>query len=221
MFILHNTTLPNGVDATVHRLQRAEQLDGELNLVINAYMDERNEFVVWQAIFIVPSDVPDGTEASILNWLISEEGPFPGGQIIEDDINGLDWSKAHYKMLINKLRDRYTNIGCQTPVGKVDSNEKSRVLINQSATDALFAKMTNEPWSIEWRMYDNSLVTVDADDMIAIHRAVTSHTVICSSRAIELKNNVQAAQDENELRTIVIGSGWPIDDSIQTPPGMV
>lgn len=109
-----------------------------------------------------------------------------------------------------KDKRQYTeNYGCATIKGRVDTTPDSQLKLNGAATMALIAKMTGQPFALAWTMADNSTVTLNADEMIAVASAAGVHVSACHERARILKAAIDAAQDQAELDAIDIASGWP------------
>lgn len=114
--------------------------------------------------------------------------------------------KAQAKNVVRNLRDLAEWGGCNTSGGRVDSDPESQRKTNGSVTMALIA---GAAFSIEWRMADNSVVTFNHDQMIAVGVALGLHVSACQNRKNELDAAIDAASSETTLAAIDLTAGWP------------
>lgn len=70
---------------------------------------------------------------------------------------------------------------------------------------ALLAKSANQPFSINWTLADNSVVTLDADEMIAVGAALGSYINSIYDTARDLRDQINAATTIAEVDSIQ----WP------------
>lgn len=96
-----------------------------------------------------------------------------------------------------------------TPVGAVQSDARSQANINGLVTMAILAQMTQQPFSADFTLADNTVATLNAAQMIGLGVAVGQHVQQVYGRATELREAIDAAQDIAALEAIDIGAGWP------------
>lgn len=106
-------------------------------------------------------------------------------------------------------RDAVINGGAPSPSGAVDSDELSRSNIAGAVLAAVIAQSASQPYSMDWTMLDNSVVTLDAAAMIAVGLAVMGHVNACHDKARLLRAEIEGAADTAALFRIDYLSGWP------------
>ena len=116
---------------------------------------------------------------------------------------------------VKAIRDARIETGPATVpgVGQFDTDATSRLNVNGAVTMALIAQAAGAPFSIGWKLYDNSIVELDAAQMIAAGLAVGQHVSACHARAQALGLAIEAAGDAEALVAIDIGAGWPGDEA--------
>lgn len=120
-----------------------------------------------------------------------------------DALQGALWQR------VKAARDAAIDGGAATPEGVVDSDALSRSNISGAALGALIAQSAGAPFSVEWTLKDNSVVTLDASAMIALGLAVLAHVNGCHDHARTLREQIEAAADVTALLTIDVAAGWP------------
>lgn len=217
MHVYYSSLTPQGVSATIHRLHTVIVRDREVELTINSFVDADATMVAWQDIYMMPyEDFANSTyPINVFDYLTSTSGPFPGGAVVHDP-SELDALKRTMSVRINQLRQATIDNGCDTPAGVMDTNEASRANIQASYTLALAAKMSGEPFSIVWRRLDNTEVTLGADNMIAVARAVFVHVERAMRHSWHLKALVEAATSVEELDALPL-VGWRNDYEVPLP----
>lgn len=118
-------------------------------------------------------------------------------------------AKIDMREAVMRRRDRAEFSGCNTLLGRMDTDADSQRKINGSVTMALIAQAAGQPFSIDWTMADNSTVAHDGPAMIAAGVAVGMHVSACHENALALKAAVDAAADVVALAAIDIEEGWP------------
>jgi hypothetical protein len=74
---------------------------------------------------------------------------------------------------------------------------------------AVVAQINNQPFSMDWRMADDTIVTLDAAQMIAMGMAVAQHVAACQTKKNTLDAQIAAATTVADLDAIDVESGWP------------
>jgi hypothetical protein len=118
-------------------------------------------------------------------------------------------AKIEMREALRRRRDRAEFSGCDTPLGRMDTDADSQRKVNGSVTMALIAQAAGQPFAIDWTMADNSSVTHDAAAMIAAGVAVGLHVSACHANGVALKAAIDAATDVVELAAVDIEEGWP------------
>lgn len=135
---------------------------------------------------------------------IPDYSPDPQGALVLDRAKELRWEA------VKRLRDAAVNAGTDVQdIGRFDSDLLSRTNINGAVTVAMLAKGSESPFSIEWRLADNSVVTLDGDQMIFTGLAMAAHVQACYDRAKEIESLILATTCRPDLDLIDITTGWP------------
>ena len=120
------------------------------------------------------------------------------------DPTALDVVKAKIKALIDTQRDSQIGGGADTPAGRVDTDDASIRNILGAYQSAVAALMVAAGVSFSWRLADNTLVSLDAQSVIAMGNAVLKHTEDCYKRSWLLKDQLTAATTVEEVLAIEI-----------------
>jgi len=107
------------------------------------------------------------------------------------------------------VREEKINGGCMTPFGKADSDPESRSNISGAVQMANFALASQENYEVEWTMFDNSIVTLNALEMIAMGIAVGQHVNACHTAARNVRNEIDLATSIESLDQIDLTMGYP------------
>lgn len=103
---------------------------------------------------------------------------------------------------VKALRDQAEWAGCDTPLGRVDTDPNSRSKISGAVQMAMLI----DPFTIDWTMQDNSIVTHDAPAMIAMGLLVGQHVNACHAIATTIRTALDAA---DTLEAIAAAGVWP------------
>lgn len=106
-------------------------------------------------------------------------------------------------------RDRRIASGCTTSFGVADADDVSRANILGAVSMAMIAKGAGDPFSIQWRMHDNSYQTFDADQMIQFGVEVGSFINTCYQASFAVKNAIEAAATRADIEAVDITAGYP------------
>lgn len=118
--------------------------------------------------------------------------------------------KAAKWELAKANRDAAIDAGCTVPgVGTFDTDLLSRTNIHGAVTAAAIASGQSLPFSVPWKLQDNTIVTLDAPTTIAAGMAVMQRTSDCHAHAQGLGIAIEAAADFAALEAIDIETGWP------------
>lgn len=211
--------MPNGSITTVHRIKSITIIDSTVMIMVNSFTDETSTLISWQETHELPSGIFDGSLISIHDWLVDATGPFSGGTITQDE-TPIEIAKSKAYSTINAIRKQIVGGGCPTAFGTVDTDDISIRNVQGSVQAATIKNMLAEPFSIVFRMKDNTDVTLDANQTISMGMTVMAFIEQCYKRSWELKLQVDTAFNANNieaLNTINLYSNWP-SNTIYTPP---
>lgn len=209
MFIQYDKKMPNDVICTVHRIRTLEIDDFGIKAVINSYTDTDSSAPIrWQDTYTLPPGT--NTVSDALAWLITPVGDFAHGTIGEDP-NAFETARDAMWQRIKYVRDASEGNGSVTPFGRVDTDPESLLRITGAVQAATIAITAGDALALDWTMADNSVVTMDAEMLVAMGRAVALHVDACHQRGRELRQLVEAAETEGDLTAIEseIIVGWP------------
>jgi hypothetical protein len=83
------------------------------------------------------------------------------------------------------------------------ANAASKALILEAAQEAATAKIENETFSVKWFLLDNSFITLNATQILRLHKAVRQRTQTLKEKLENKRAAILAAQDETELNSII------------------
>lgn len=96
-----------------------------------------------------------------------------------------------------------------TPFGTVQVDAKSKQNVNGLVTMALIAQGAGVPFSAAFTMADNSVVTLNATQMIGMGIAIGQYVEAVYAHARTLRELIEAATTHDAIDAIDITSGWP------------
>lgn len=198
---------PNGALAKYHRATSFQGGADATFVVVDSFHTEAMAVISWRDTYAIPAGAVLGGLADAEVLLTSSAGAFAGGTIIPVEQGDLITARALLWAEVKAARERAAAF-CDTGSGRVDCSVSSRVMITgavQMAKDAL----ADSDWSIAWTMADNSVVTLDAAQMIAMGTAVGAHVSACWAHGQTLRAAIDAAETLEALAQIDIVSGWP------------
>ena len=105
--------------------------------------------------------------------------------------------------MLNDARESLSATGVVFDGMRFQTKEGDRQKIHLAAQSALVSKVTNQPFSKEWIAEDNSVVSLDADKMIALSELVTKREEELVFRAKAVKDKVRSAKTESELPDVM------------------
>nr|WP_086491277.1 DUF4376 domain-containing protein [Novosphingobium panipatense] len=169
--------------------------------------------------------LPEGTipeenvsQRAVSEWMISPAGPFPGSQLSSDSDFIYVSKRALLAAKVRNRRDQVRDGGClieiQGEPRRVETDATSRVNISGSVVMAMLALQSGEEFATDWRMADNSIVALDAADMILLGKTVATFVEAGQRRKNDLDAliaTIAQGTTEEELAAIEaqILDGWP------------
>lgn len=149
----------------------------------------------YDADWIDRGEVPEGIPARLAMW--------NGSALVAD----MDRARSERKAQVKALRDAAEAGGCTVDgIGRFDTDANSQRKLNGAV---VLAMLGGEAFGIEWRLSDNSVVALDAAQMIAVGAAVGAHVAACQYRKNTLDEALDLAADYEALIAIDIEGGWP------------
>lgn len=103
---------------------------------------------------------------------------------------------------IKKQRELTERSGFKWDGSTFDSDLISQQRIQGAAQLATVALINNQPFSINWTLADNSVRTLNADEMIAVGMALGAHINACHQKSRRLKEMIDAATTIEEVEAI-------------------
>lgn len=192
--------MPNGSQATSHKLDTITITADRQSVIVTSFTAA--DALCWtDSIEIAEGVITADPLNDVAGWLLTT---YLAGGMIEADQTPLEVRKLTSLKRVDQLRDLKVNAGCETPAGAVQTDDVSIRNILGSVQTASLAVMMSQPFSIDWRMADNALVTLDANEMIAMGVAVMQHIKLTYARSWALKSAIEACQDEVSLAALAL-----------------
>jgi len=116
--------------------------------------------------------------------------------------------KAAQRALINAARDAARDGGALTSFGVFDSNHESRTLIAGAVAVARELLDADLPFTEDWTLADNSVVTLSGEQMRQAGVEVGLHVSAIFARARVLQQRIEAAETVEAVRAVV----WSLED---------
>lgn len=112
---------------------------------------------------------------------------------------------------VKQTREVKIGGGVNVPgIGLFQTDDRSRDNIAGAATASLIAQAANAPFSLQWTLADNTVVTLSAAQVQAVGMAVMSHVAACHAVGQTLRGQIDAATTHAALDSINIpGANWP------------
>lgn len=116
-------------------------------------------------------------------------------------------AKQNVRFEVKARREKAEFGGCNVAgIGRFQTDPDSRSKVNGAA---LMAVLGGSGFEIDWRLADDSLVTLNAEQMIAVGLAIGQHVAACQYRKNALDASIDAAATAEVLEAIDIEAGWP------------
>ncbi|MGH6746600.1 DUF4376 domain-containing protein [Novosphingobium sp.] len=169
--------------------------------------------------------LPEGTipeetvsQKAVAEWMVSGVGPMPRSELCTDAEFVYVSKRATFAAKIRNQRDQVRDGGCGVEVQgesyRVETDATSRVNISGSVVMAMLSMQASEAFSTDWRMADNSIISLDAAEMIQLGKTVATFVEAGQRRKNELDALIATIGEgitEEELAAIEaqILAGWP------------
>lgn len=113
------------------------------------------------------------------------------------------------KKRVKELRDQHEHGGVVTPYGVFDSDPDSQRKIAGAVIMAMIAAQNEQPFEIDWRLHDNSVVSLNTSEMIEVGVLIGQHVAACQQVKNTLDAEIELAETIEDLDAIDIFAGWP------------
>lgn len=204
MYVLKEAETFTGVSLSIHRIAKIE-ITNTVSVFVNSYANETTEIIAWQEVYNMPDFLLESPILdSAYNWLVSSVGPLPDGSLIAD-ITELDKAKQRWYNNIRTERDKHIWGNALTSFGVINSDEVSI----RNVLGATASAMALPSFEVDWRMADNSSVSLNASQMIQMGLELQAHIKACYERSWALKAEIEACEDVEALGAVGIYEGWP------------
>ena len=127
-------------------------------------------------------------------------------------LQSIDDRKASLWIEAKRLREALTDTPgaeAETPFGTVQVDAKSKQNVNGLVTMALIAQGAGAPFSSDFTLADNTVVTLNATQMIGMGIAIGQYVEAVYAHARTLRSAIVDAQDHDDLDAIDVAAGWP------------
>lgn len=116
--------------------------------------------------------------------------------------SALDSAKTAKWAEVKQHRNEAENGGFVWDGSRFDSTPISQSRIQGAVQLATLAKLTNQPFSIEWTLMNNGTRSLSADDMIAVGMALGAHINEQHVRARQLREQIEAATTPEQVQAV-------------------
>lgn len=121
----------------------------------------------------------------------------------------LDACRAQAWAAVKAARDAAEWAGCQTTLGRVDTDPDSQRKVAGAALAAVIAQAAGQPFAVDWTMQDNQTIAHDGPATIAMGIVVGDHVAACHAVARAKRAEIAAASDEAAISAVDVSTGWP------------
>lgn len=216
MSIIHNITAPNGAPCGYFRVMGFEfrpRDSDQLKVQIGGWVAEAdalggalpvfNWYVeLSPAALNVAQPIPS-LEAALTTVA---DSPWLGGTVVPTS-SPLDEARTRRWALIKLQREEFIARPIDLAgVGKFDADPKSAENIKGAVQLAILAQAAGQPWQVDWTMFDNSVRTLTAAEVIALGQALGQRVDQAHQTARTLRAAIEAAQTVAQLEVI----SWPV-----------
>ncbi len=125
-------------------------------------------------------------------------------------IRTLEQVKDAAKDAVERARDATMNGGAPVTVGVIDSDQQSRLFVAGSVSMAQIALAASQPFTIRWRLADNSYADLDAAGMIGMGVELGQFVNACCQTGFDLKDQIDGAEDAQEVAAIDIAAAFAL-----------
>lgn len=162
----------------------------------------------WRRGFLLEPLSPEEAVVRGVDWACDGDRARWAREAIEAAGPTLEQMKASAMQAVESARNATMNDGCPCTVGMIDSDETSRLFVSGAVNMAQISKAATQPFTIRWRLQDNSYADLDADGMIAMGVELGQFVNSCCQTAFDLKDEIDAAADAEAVVAIDIAAAF-------------
>lgn len=207
MTILKNITLPNGVVGTHHKIVKLETIKecSRIQAQIGSWANEESYITkkppIWNDYLELPIwDFYQKAEDYIFTMPTYSDGTrIP-------DTTELETARLNKWNNIKAYRDRQEYGGFVWDGSVFDSDPQSQSRIQGAVQLAILAQQAGQPFSITWTLQDNTVRTLNGQEIIAVGQALAAHVQAIHQIGRVLREQVNSATTVEEINSIV----WPV-----------
>lgn len=162
--------------------------------------------LLWQLYPRVPFDAVDVSDVfgSIEKYLTTSEGDLQGGTYVPYvSETPLEDAKAKKWAQIKGDRVRAEDAGFEVPsLGVFQSDNESRQKIVGAGLAAKIAKDDGKPYTVDWTLADNSVISLNAEQMIEVGQDLLVYLDGVHQRSRRLYGLIEAATTVEDVEAI-------------------
>jgi hypothetical protein len=137
-----------------------------------------------------------------------EDRKFRSAWVLNEDVIEVDVEKA--KPIAYKKIEEWRTAQKELPfivdgIGEFSADEESKTNIDGASQAALMATVTSQPFSIDWSTHDDTVVTLDATQMMLVGQGLLAHVNAAHVAARVKFAEVEAATTIEELEAVIDG----------------
>jgi hypothetical protein len=199
-------TTPSGATPGFHKVTQINYHAGDeaASVTVNSWATEAayntGAPLIWQQMHPLPlSALSSEPVVSAEAYLVSSEGPLAGGTIIAP-ISDAEGMKIRQWAAVKAARDEALH-GSFTidGLGTFDATRDSQLLIIGSVVLAQLAIAGGKPFHVDWTLADNSVISLDAMQMIAVGVALGAHIEAAFSAARASRAQIEGESVESDI----------------------
>ncbi len=130
-------------------------------------------------------------------WKMPERAPL--------DMRGLAEAKMYARIRVNLARDRAEHAPFTCNGYLYDGDEKATARITGAVSLAMMAAMAGQPFTKDWTLADNTVITLDGPAMLAVGAALGTKVGAVFDTARDLQERIEAATTAAQADAIT----WP------------
>jgi hypothetical protein len=137
-----------------------------------------------------------------------EDRTFRSAWVMNGDVIEVDVDRA--KPVVYKKIEEWRTAQKELPftvsgIGEFSADEESKTNIDGASQAALMATVTSQPFSIDWSTHDDTVVTLDATQMMLVGQGLLAHVNAAHVAARVKFAEAEAATTMAELEAVIDG----------------
>ncbi|MEH3107159.1 MAG: DUF4376 domain-containing protein [Sphingomonas fennica] len=144
------------------------------------------------------------------DWALDDNGEPVLRSLVLTAAQALIEAKASRWRAAKAIREMKMAGGCETPLGRADTDADSQRKVNGAVTAALVARVAGVPFQpMAWTMQDNRVVLHDTDALVALGLAIGGHVDACQQAGTAIRAAIEAAETVEAVAAVDITAGYP------------